>query len=175
MAEPSKICWRSGNLLVVPDGMDLSGRCFKCGEPSVKTYRRKLYWHHPALYVLAIFALIIYAIVALIVRKSCTLKVGLCAKHKRQRNILFGVAWGILGLAIALFVLAAMVPPSRQSDAELILVMLGVASIFVAGVMGAIVSSRLCRPSEITNRHGFVKGAGEPVLSDFAEFTGFKE
>ncbi len=175
MNAPSKMCWRSGNLLIVPDGMDLSGRCFKCGEPSVKVYKRKLYWHHPAIYILAPFALIVYAIVAIIVRKSCSLKVGLCAQHKRKRNTLFAVAWGIFALAVLLFVLAATMTFTPQSDFQLILVMLGVALILAAGIMGAIVASRLCWPSEITNRHGYIKGAGQPVLDDFAEFTGFKQ
>jgi hypothetical protein len=60
----------------------------------VKTFR----WHHPALYLVILAGVLIYAIVALIVRKSIKVSVPLCAQHAKRRSIAVTLAW-VLPLA----------------------------------------------------------------------------
>lgn len=82
--------------------------CIKCGAAATTPWRKKFYWHNPALYFLVLLNLLIYAIVAMIVRKQMELNVPLCDSHHADRKrykliatlmlvlcIPFGVALGV--------------------------------------------------------------------------------
>jgi hypothetical protein len=87
--------WRYQKLLVMISDTALPPRCVKCNEPADEpTKVRKVYWHHPGVYLVILVNIIIYAIVGAIVRKRALVAAGLCAAHKkrRRRGIIF--AWG---------------------------------------------------------------------------------
>jgi hypothetical protein len=87
---------RDGKWVVMPVGASLPHRCVKCnGEPLDPTKARKLYWHHPAIYILIFVAMLIYIIVALSVRKTAVVEPALCAEHKSKRRTALLVAWGL--------------------------------------------------------------------------------
>src|SRR5579862_9753371 len=95
--------WREGKVLVLRKDSAFPHRCIKCNEPSVAPSRRyKLSWHSPWLYVLILLAVLLYAIVATIVRKTAVVDIRLCERH--QQRVLWGriVGWGGLALEIAL-------------------------------------------------------------------------
>ena len=76
--------------------------CVKCGQPVhdpplVKTFS----WHHPALYLLIFLGLLVYVIVALIVRKSIRVGVPLCPFHKQRRRLWVTLAWALALVGIA--------------------------------------------------------------------------
>lgn len=86
-----------GNYLRVPrGGAVLAPRCVKCNEPGAKALVRELYWHTPWLYVLIVFpGILIYAVVAMIVRKKASVQVSLCERHLSLRRTGIAIAWGI--------------------------------------------------------------------------------
>lgn len=86
-------CWRDGNELVAKPEADLPRFCVKCGQPAAEYRERKFYWHSPWLYLLILVHIIIYAIVALIVRKRANHKVGLCEAHQKRRRAYMALAW----------------------------------------------------------------------------------
>jgi hypothetical protein len=97
--------WRAGKKIVVRDKARLPARCIKCNaattEPPLK---RKLYWHHPALYLLLFINAFVYVIVAMLVRRRASAEVYLCARHRaRRRNFMLagwlGGALGLVGMA----------------------------------------------------------------------------
>jgi hypothetical protein len=81
--------------------------CVKCGAPAdgkpvVKTF----YWHNPAFYLIILAGVLIYVIVAMIVRKSIRVSVPLCAQHAHRRSIAVTLAWvlpliGISSISVA--------------------------------------------------------------------------
>jgi hypothetical protein len=104
--------WREGKVLAMRKGSPFPHRCIKCNEPAVAPGRRqKLSWHPPGWYLLIFLAVLLYAIVALIVRKKAVIEVGLCERH--QKRVLFGriVGWGgfvvLLGLGFGAATLQA--------------------------------------------------------------------
>jgi hypothetical protein len=104
---PAGGCWREGDAAVVrrPDA-ELPDRCVRCNQPA-EGYRlqRKLYWHHPAVYLVIVFSPLIYVILALIMRKTTTVRVGLCPAHrKRRRN---GMLIGWIGVLVSITVCTA--------------------------------------------------------------------
>ena len=100
------IAWSEGDLLVVRKGATLPPVCVKCNEPAEgKPIRRNFSWHHPALFLLVLAGVLVYAIVALVVQKKGTVYVSLCARH-RGRRLMMGMTAGALafgGLATLIF------------------------------------------------------------------------
>jgi hypothetical protein len=87
--------WRNQNVLVMIPDTPLPPRCIKCNEPADEpTKVRKVYWHHPGVYALILINLIVYAIVAAIVRKKALVAPGLCAEHKKRRRLGLAIGWG---------------------------------------------------------------------------------
>ncbi len=77
---------RKGKDLIVPRSASLPAQCVKCGAPASTPWRKKFYWHTPWLALLVVLNLLIYVIVAAIVRKNMELNVPLCDNHHADRK-----------------------------------------------------------------------------------------
>jgi len=94
-------CKRLGDLVVVPIGSDLPARCILCNAPAKTPIKKSnLQWHSPWLYLLLLFNLLVYAIVAMMVRKTMKVSPGLCEEHTARRT---KRVWSFLGGAVAAF------------------------------------------------------------------------
>jgi len=99
--------WRDGDTLVMQKTARLPDRCIKCGLPANGSQlRKKLTWHHPALVLLVLAGVLIYLIVALIVRKTAIVEISLCEDHIRKHRIAVIGSWMIFLLGIVFMVLA---------------------------------------------------------------------
>lgn len=91
---------RDGKDLIVWRGGSLPPYCVKCGIVShQQPVMRKFYWHAPLLYLTILAGVLVYAIVAMIVRKRFDLGVPLCESHFRLRRIWLSVAAAAMLLA----------------------------------------------------------------------------
>ena len=99
--------WRSKSVLVMAKQAPLPERCVKCNAPTQHTLKRKLRWHHPALYILIVVGALFYALIALALSKKATIHIGLCETHAatRRRDIL--ITWLLVVLSFVSFYLAA--------------------------------------------------------------------
>jgi hypothetical protein len=142
--------WRDGKVAVLTLGVALPPRCVKCNEAALQPMKpRKLYWHHSGWYLLILLNIVIYAIVAMIVRKKAEVTYGVCAKHRSRRRMFIAIGWGglVLGvLALALDPLAGIV-------------------IAVAAVLTGLIGSRLAYPTRITKEEVRLGGCGEAFLA----------
>jgi hypothetical protein len=74
---PGSGVWRDQSKMVVSKGALLADRCVKCNAPATgPRLKKKLSWHHPAIFILIFVALLIYLIVAMILRKTAVLELG---------------------------------------------------------------------------------------------------
>jgi hypothetical protein len=153
--------WREGNCLVVARGAAFPHRCVKCNEPSEEPHKlRKVYWHHPAVYLLLLAYAILYIIVALIVRRTMEINPGLCTQHREKRTLWIRVGWlgsfaafaGVLILGGALGVQSPWIP------------LVAVLAFFTLAILG-IVKSRLVYPQRIDDNQARLKGCGESFLA----------
>ena len=87
--------WRDGNAVVAVRDRAFPPRCVKCNAPVQKQemHARSFYWHTPWLYLLILLNILIYAIVAMAVRKKTRHDVALCAQHLRRRRIFIAIGW----------------------------------------------------------------------------------
>jgi hypothetical protein len=149
--------WRNENVLVMLPDSHLPPRCVKCNAPAEEpTKIRKVYWHHPAVYLLILLNLIIYAIVAAIVRKRALVAPGLCADHKRRRRVGLTVGW--LGVIFAMAIMTIGAGYDRGSFLGLgVLLMLG-------STIAGIYLSRIVVAERIGKDYVWLKGCGAEYL-----------
>ena len=142
---PNEILWNGADL-VIPDGGSIADRCIRCNaESDGVPVKRNLSWHSRALFLLILFpGLLIYLIVALIVRKRATVYVGLCAHHRRRRRVLITVAWGAFVAALVVLVLGAGV---RDGNVGGLMILGGIMGMLASMIMGVLVSQQLGYPS----------------------------
>ncbi len=159
--------WRDGSVLVMHPMAPLPHRCVKCNEAADQpTAERKVYWHHPGIYALILLNLIIYAIVAAIVRKRAIVAPGLCVQHKRRRRNALLVGWGGFALGIALFFAAG----ATESENGPMLVLAGIVSI-LAGIVWGIAFARVVYAKRIDELHVRLGGCGAAFLDSLPPFT----
>ncbi|HKO61445.1 MAG TPA: hypothetical protein VJV03_09815 [Pyrinomonadaceae bacterium] len=163
-AIPGHGVWRDGAKLVMSRDAELPPRCVKCNVPTHLKLKRKLSWHHPALYLIILVALLIYLIIALIVRKSATIEIGLCDEHqaKRRRNVLITTALGIVGLFG--FVLAA-------GFDDGIYLLIGFVALIATLIYGIAVA-RVVAPAKIDDRFVWLTGVNKQYLSELPQWPG---
>ena len=99
--------WRDGKTLVMQKAARLPDYCIKCGVPANGAHlRKKLSWHHPALALLVLAGILIYVIVAMVVRKSAIIDISLCEEHLRKHRTAVIVSWLVFLTGVAFMVLA---------------------------------------------------------------------
>lgn len=159
--------WRSGKKLVARKGMVLPERCVKCNAPTEGPgLVRKLFWHSPLVYLLVFLNLLIYLVVALIVRKKATVTIGLCDHHRRLRRNAIITAWSIFGGSLALFVGAGFIGNGW-------LVFAGFVALVVS-LIYALVFARTVYATRIDKEYVWLGGVGPEYLAGLPEWMGKK-
>jgi hypothetical protein len=158
---PKGAVWRSKKDFVIRLGGEMPDVCIRCNEPA-GGYRlkRELSWHSGWLYLLLLAGVLIYVIVALVVRKKAVVNVGLCQTHRAQRRngILVSLATAVVGLALAFSVTNGY------------LVLLGVL-MFFGGIIASPLMARIVHATRIDSQYVRLRGAGEPFLATLPPFT----
>jgi hypothetical protein len=155
---------RDGEKMIVPvmQPAVLPPFCVKCGAPAngkpvVKTFS----WHHPALYLVILVGLLIYVIVALIVRKSVKLSVPLCARHAQKRSTAVTLSWVIPLIGIA----DAFILPNLGVDGGVV-ALICIACVLAGAVIWAVVGYPI-RPRYIDQYSAVFTGVCEDYLRQF--------
>ncbi len=156
--------WRKNSTLVMTKQAMLPGRCVKCNAYTDERLTRKLSWHHPALYLLIFFSILIYSIVALVVRKTATVDVGFCPEHLAARKKNTKIAWALGLLSIGSLVLAWMLV-----DSTFIFVSI---AFLVATVIFGIITLRVVAPEKIDDHLVWLKGVNPDYLQELPEWRG---
>lgn len=143
--------WQEDGVIVARKDATLPPRCVKCnatvsGDPVRKRYS----WHHPAILLLILVNLLVYAIVAIVVQKKGTIYVFACPKHRRERLTMIALGWlGGLGGLVVLILGAA--------NSSGWLAICGVIAFF-AGIVAAFLGRQLY-PKKIDEHFLWLKGA----------------
>lgn len=162
--------WRDGKKLVAHRNAVFPDCCVKCNASAEgRRWNRKLWWHHPAFYLLIIFpGLLIYVIVALCVRKSATVSVGMCRKHQAVRRNAILLGWllsliGLTGLFGGIFMSADRA--YRNSSLPALVIVAGLVALVVGLILGMLLS-RVVYPTRIEGDYVWLRGAGEKFLGE---------
>lgn len=154
--------WQSKSVLVMTKQAPLPDRCVKCNSQTHNKLKRKLRWHHPALYILIFGGFLFYIILALVLSKSATINVGLCESHAsaRKRDIL--ITWMLVLLSFASFFFAVVAE-------QALLFFIGLA-LFLGAVIYGIVKTRVVVPKKIDDHYVWLTGVNANYLQEFPEW-----
>jgi len=157
--------WSDGKTLVMTKGACRPDRCLRCDAPANGyRLRRRLRWHHPALYILIFGAMLLYLILALVLSKHATVDFALCADHvRRRRNLMLG------GLGIFLFALTLLVVAFSYDYA-----MIGLSAVllFFAAIIWLIIAYKVVTVKRIDDRYIWLTGLDEKYLVQFPPLAG---
>lgn len=161
----SHTIWRDGDVLVKLMGAEMPHRCVKCNEPAdPPTKARKVYWHHPGLYLLLLINALIYVIVAIAVRKKAFVSAGLCKEHKSRRRIAMTLSWtGALGGIVLMYF---------GADSSFgIWGMIAGLVVILASIVGGLIFGRTVYARKIDKTYVRLKGCGIAFLDSLPQFT----
>jgi hypothetical protein len=156
--------YRKGRLLVMHKQAVLPDVCIKSNQPAHgRRLKRKLSWHHPAIYLALVAGVPIFVILALVLRKQATIYTGLSEPWFRKRRwaIFGGWASFLIGLAL---IIGAAVSADRHPTAALA-IPVGVVVMLGGMIYGSVVA-RIVSPKRITDDYVWLAGAHPDFLAD---------
>lgn len=162
---PGTGIWRDKATLIMSKDAQLPARCIKCNLPATgPRLKKKLGWHHPAIYLLILVALLIYFVVAMILRKTATVELGLCEEHraKHRRNVLISAL--LISFGIGGFILTIL-------GADNNFALLGILLLLV-GTIYAVVTVRIVSVVKIDDKFAWLKGFNKDYLDELPQWTG---
>jgi hypothetical protein len=157
--------WRDDKTLVMTRDAQLPDHCVKCNAPAHGfKLKRKLSWHHPALYVVVLVAWIIYLVLAMALSKRATVFLGLCTEHIKRRRIFLTIGWVMLALGVIIPVLAF-------SYEYLGIGLLGML-LFLVSVFWLVFANRVVNVKKIDDRYVYLTGIDANYLARFPSVQG---
>jgi len=159
--------WRKGNILVMWKGSQLPARCVKSNQPTDRRLKRSLYWHHPAIYLSILISIWIYIILALVLRKSATIYIGLSDEWFAKRHRAMFIGWLLVLAGITMFVLGV---GSVDRSHTFPWMLLASPFVFVGGAIYGLLAARMVAPQRISNDYVWLKGVHPDFLADLPEW-----
>ncbi len=153
--------WRDGNALLMLKDAVLPPRCVKCNEPTDYKLRRTLYWHPWWIYVLVPLAVLVYMIVALLVRHTAKVKVGLCGRHRSRRRWTIFASW--MGALAGIGLMTA--PGWASNQVASWLAIAGIVLLVAAAIVGT-EGTRFISARRIDSRYVWLGGVCPEYLRD---------
>ena len=162
---PRPAIFQRGNQLAIQKGLTLPECCIKCGAPATgRPIKRNLQWHPPWVSVLILVAVLIYIIVAMVLRKTGTIYVHMCEEHRQRRKIILLVGWittpGLLigGIAAGIYF---------ENGGLAALGFLG----FVVSLIVFLIIGKLVHVAEIDDQYVYLKKIAPNVMSNLCQGT----
>ncbi len=159
--------WRRKKELVSNTEATLPDRCVKCNAPSTgPKLKRRLFWHHPALYAIFLVGVLFYVIFAAIFRKKATLYIGLCEMHRKRRLRAILIGWGLFLVSVGLFTYGGITGSANPA------VWISAAVLLLAGIFTGAFAARLIYATNINDKIARVGGVCPAFLAELPEWTG---
>jgi hypothetical protein len=161
-ANPFAGLWRQGNILVMHKLAPLPDICLKSNQPATRRLKRNLSWHHPLIFLTIFIHIFVYVIIALILRKTATIQIGLTDEWFARRRQRMLIAWGIALLSVLLFVAGLML--IEQVEWAPVLCIISPLLAIGAAIYG-LVACRLVWPKKMTDEYIWLKGVHPEFLN----------
>jgi hypothetical protein len=157
--------WRQGDRIVTMREVDLGDLCVKCGAPSDGwRWNKTLYWHEPWVYALILPGILIYAICALVLRKSAKVSVGLCPVHRKRHYLGVLLTWVLSLAGLGGFIGGiAVAAESKTPQYGMALIFLSFFLIIAAVVVSSMMA-RVLVPKKIDDHYAWLGGANDAFL-----------
>jgi hypothetical protein len=146
----------------------LPPRCVKSNAPTVRTLKRNLTWHHPAVYIALLFNLLVYVILAIVLSKRATVYIGLSDEWFARRRRAIFIGWGLVLASVGMFVGGLMLLDRGDEVAGLLI--FGSFVLFLVGAIYGLIAARMVSPTRITDDYVWLKGVHRDFLATLPEW-----
>lgn len=141
--------WRDGDILVMSKDAELPNQCLKCNGPTNgRRLKRQLSWHPQGYYLIVLFNLLVYILVAMVVRKTAKVLIPICELHRRRRIRAIALGWLLSLGGIAVIIGGATSGTARNETASGVILAIGFVMI-VVGLVYGMAGSRVCTVHKI--------------------------
>lgn len=147
--------WRKGSLLVMHKMAPLPDRCVKSNVPTQRRLKRSLSWHHPLIFLTLLISLLIYVILALVLRKTAKIHIGLSDEWFARRRRAMVIGWTTVLVSLGMIIGGITMVDSNGLFG---LAILAGAVLFVAGAIYGLLGARMVAPTRISDTHIWLKG-----------------
>jgi hypothetical protein len=155
--------WRQGDVMVMHKNAPLPDICLKSNRPATRRLKRSLSWHHPAVFLAILVHIILYVIIALIIRKTATIYIALTDEWFAIRRRRMTISLSLVGVSLVLFA-AGCVLAANEVDWGVIFLPLSIVLGLGATIYG-LVACRLVWPKRMTDEYIWLKGVNPDFLS----------
>lgn len=121
-------------------------------------------WHNPAYYLLIFIGVLIYAIVAMVVRKTATIHIGVCSTHYEKRRTAIIASWVLMALGLGGIIFAI----SYNTGA---LALIG-GLLMLCGIIYGVIAARLVTPKKIDDRFVWLNSVDRNYLAQLPQWPG---
>lgn len=150
----SKGLWRKGHLLVLHKHAPLPARCVKSNMPADRRLKRNLYWHHPAIYLAVFIGVLVYIILAVVLRKTATINIGLSEEWFARRRRAIAMGW-----LLALGSIGAFSFGVARADQDWSVWLIGLSPlVFLVGALYGLIGARMVVAQRISDDYVWIKG-----------------
>lgn len=158
--------WRDKRDLVMHKNAKLPSLCVKTGESTTQRgIVRKMSWHTPWI-ALTIFAgILIYVILALVLRKKATIEIPLSdnARGRRTTRIILSWVTALGSLAFMAGCIFVLMNARNASPIAVIGIFGGLIGFIAAALIGQS-AAQVLRPTKITDTHVWLRGVHPSIL-----------
>ncbi len=145
----------------------LPNRCIKSNVATEERLKRKLYWHHPALYLLLVANLLIYALVAAIVNKTAVIQVPLSAPYKKRRIRNMLIAWLSVIAGFGCMIIGVILADSRATATIAILFFMLFPALVLFGALFGLYGCRVIHAKKIDGQFVWLGGVSGEFRESF--------
>ncbi|MFO0817392.1 MAG: hypothetical protein U1A77_05590 [Pirellulales bacterium] len=154
--------WRQGKILVMHRSAVLPPRCVKTNAPADGRLKRKLFWHHQAIYLALLVNVIVYAVLASILGQRATIEIGLSEAGFAKRRRVMWIAWlGVLA-SIAMFCISVSLDWETVAAAPFLLG--GAVFGFLGFLIYGLIAARLVHVQKMDAHYIWLKGVHPEYL-----------
>jgi hypothetical protein len=174
--ESSGGVWRDGKLLVMHKQAVLPDRCVKCNQPARgRRLKRSLSWHHPGYFLAVLAGVWVYIIVALVVRHTAKIEIGMCDVHRRKRWQAIATSWLLALVGILAMFGGAMLDDAPAAWLSWMMtpwLILGGIALFFGGMIYAVTVVPPVAPQKIDKEYVWLKKVDPAFVAEFPPITG---
>lgn len=161
--------WSDGKLVVMHKQATLPDVCIKSNEQTDGfRLKRKLSWHHPAVFAAILINLIVYAVLAMVLSKRATIQIGLSDYWRRKRVRRIIIAWSSVFLGIAVFIGGLILIDGRGGADFAPFGIVGGIFLILFGAFYGLFGARMIAPTKIDDNYVYIKGAHPDFIARFS-------
>lgn len=140
-------------------------RCVVCNDHAKHRVVKTVYWHESWVYITILAGLLVYAIIAMVTRKSAYVDYGLCDKHKTRRTFGFVTIFGGFVLGLGMILGFAMFMMGEEIGWVILLGLV----VMVGSAIAGIVMSQTLKPVRIDDHRAWFR-AGAPFMDSLSRY-----